>query len=111
MPLNHVVPSGNSVARVSPFGSEAMTFGDFTDSLSASTTTFSAGGVGGASVHNCTSAAVFRYGSDRQGALELRPDAQRVAVTAPAPGTKRDRVTSILNFFDELRRLAPAGRG
>jgi len=46
-----------------------------------------------------------------QRALDLRPDAQRVAVTAPAPGTKRDRVTSILNFFDELRRLAPAGRG
>ena len=43
-------------------------------------------------------------------AFDLHPDGQRFAVLQDVaePGeTKRDKVVLFLNFFDELRRLAP----
>ena len=42
--------------------------------------------------------------------FDLHPDGKRFAVlNAPAQSqAKRDKVTFIFNFFDELRRLAPA---
>jgi serine/threonine-protein kinase len=40
--------------------------------------------------------------------FDLHPDGQRVAVLQPAAGEpKRNHVVLFLNFFDELRRLAP----
>jgi hypothetical protein len=43
--------------------------------------------------------------------FDLHPDGDRFAV-APAtqspPGTRDNKVTFIFNFFDELRRIAPA---
>ena len=43
--------------------------------------------------------------------FDLHPDGERFAVAA-APqaeeGPNRDKVVVILNFFDELRRIAPA---
>jgi len=45
-------------------------------------------------------------------AFDLHPDGQRFAVLgAPEELTaaKRDHVVLIQNFFDELRRIAPAG--
>ena len=44
--------------------------------------------------------------------FDLHPDGNRVAlVKAPeAPVAKRDHVIVIFNFFDELRRIAPAGK-
>jgi hypothetical protein len=46
------------------------------------------------------------------GTFDLHPDGQRFAVLrAPeAAEVKQDRVVFILNFFDELWRLAPAER-
>ena len=49
----------------------------------------------------------------RQRSLDLHPDGDRFALTAvPAAltGAKQDKVVFIFNFFDELRRVAPAGR-
>ena len=47
----------------------------------------------------------------RQRSFDLHPDGNRLAVAA-ATGTqaedKRDKVTFIFNFSDELRHLAPA---
>lgn len=43
--------------------------------------------------------------------FDLHPDGERfaVAVAAQTPsGTKQDKVVFIFNFFDELRRIAPA---
>jgi hypothetical protein len=110
MPLNHVVLIGNSVPGVSPFCSRAMTFGDFTESPFGFTDTLFGQWRrrGQCSQLHLGGSVSLRLG---QRAFDLRPDAKRVAVTPPAPGTKRDRVTSILNFFDELRGLAPAERG
>ena len=52
----------------------------------------------------------LRFGN---GTYDLHPDGERVAVLK-APGDEaeagRDHVTLIVNFFDELRRIAPAGR-
>ncbi len=45
--------------------------------------------------------------------FDLHPDGERVAVlkaSGEQPEARRDHVTLIQNFFDELRRLAPAGR-
>ena len=41
--------------------------------------------------------------------FDLHPDGERFAVApaAQAEGAKRDKVVVILNFFDELRRVAP----
>jgi hypothetical protein len=41
--------------------------------------------------------------------FDLHPDGRRLAVLkeVSVPGQKRDRVVLFLNFFDELRRLAP----
>ena len=44
---------------------------------------------------------------------DLHPDGERVAVVKASGDeaeARRDKVVLILNFFDELRRLAPAGR-
>ena len=45
--------------------------------------------------------------------FDLHPDGERFAI-APVPqeeaSGKRDTVVVILNFFDELRRLAPVSR-
>ncbi len=49
-----------------------------------------------------------RYVTDR--GFDLHPDGDRVALATAAPvqdGAKQDRVVLILNFFDELRRIAP----
>ena len=41
--------------------------------------------------------------------FDLHPDGGRFAlVKAPAVETNRNRVTVVFNFFDELRRIAPA---
>jgi len=48
-------------------------------------------------------------GADRT--YDLHPDGERVAVLkASGDEARRDHVTLIQNFFDELRRIAPAGR-
>jgi hypothetical protein len=42
--------------------------------------------------------------------FDLHPDGKRVAVALPAqasPEAGGDKVVVVLNFFDELRRLAP----
>jgi hypothetical protein len=47
----------------------------------------------------------------RQRVLDLRPDGERFAVSAAVGAQaeeKRDNVVFIFNFFDELRRIAPA---
>jgi hypothetical protein len=42
---------------------------------------------------------------------DLHPDGERVAVLkAAGDEARRDHVILIQNFFDELRRIAPAGR-
>jgi len=44
---------------------------------------------------------------------DLHPDGERVAVLMVSwdeAEARRDHVTLILNFFDELRRVAPVGR-
>ena len=44
---------------------------------------------------------------------DLHPDGERLAIRPAivAPGSaKQDHVTFIFNFFDELRRIAPATR-
>jgi hypothetical protein len=46
----------------------------------------------------------------RQVSIDLHPDGDRFAVaTVPQAQTKakQDKVVLILNFFDELRRIAP----
>ncbi len=46
-----------------------------------------------------------------RGPFDLHPDGERFAVAAPAQtreGARADHVTFVFNFFDELRRLAPA---
>jgi dipeptidyl aminopeptidase/acylaminoacyl peptidase len=48
----------------------------------------------------------------RQRVLDLHPDGERFAVSAatgPQAEEKHDKVVFIFNFFDELRRIAPAG--
>ena len=43
--------------------------------------------------------------------FDLHPDGERFVVAAPMQaedGVRRDTVTVILNFFEELRRIAPA---
>ncbi len=41
--------------------------------------------------------------------FDLHPDGDRFAlVKAPAVEASRNRVTVVFNFFDELRRIAPA---
>ena len=43
--------------------------------------------------------------------FDLHPDGERFAIAAQGPGgAKQDHVTFIFNFFDELRRIAPATR-
>ena len=44
--------------------------------------------------------------------FDLHPDGDRIAAAVPAgqPEEKLDRVTFIFNFFDELRRIAPASK-
>ena len=45
--------------------------------------------------------------------FDLHPDGQRVAVLKASEQQaeeKRDKVVFIQNFFDELRRVAPAGK-
>ena len=49
----------------------------------------------------------------RERAFDLHPDGERFAVAAspePQTETKQDKIVFIFNFFDELRRLAPAGK-
>ena len=49
----------------------------------------------------------------RQRSVALHPDGERFAVTVTPEGeatTKQDKVVFIFNFFDELRRVAPASR-
>ena len=42
---------------------------------------------------------------------ELHPDGDRLAVLTASEGeAEANRVVLILNFFDELRRVAPVGR-
>ena len=43
-------------------------------------------------------------------AYALHPDSQRFAIAATPQdtGAKQDKVVLVSNFFDELRRLAPA---
>jgi hypothetical protein len=43
--------------------------------------------------------------------FDMHPDGERVAVLKASgeAETRRDKVVLILNFFDELRRIAPAG--
>ena len=40
--------------------------------------------------------------------FDLHPDGERFAIAPAEEVTKRDRVVFIMNFFDELRRIAPA---
>jgi len=44
--------------------------------------------------------------------IDLHPDGQRFAVAAASAdgNTKQDKVVFVFNYFDELRRLAPAGK-
>ena len=45
--------------------------------------------------------------------FDLHPDGERFALAPAAQtadGEKQDHVTFIFNFFDELRRIAPARR-
>jgi hypothetical protein len=45
--------------------------------------------------------------------FDLHPDGERLAVALPVQpsgDTKQDKVVFIFNFFDELRRMAPAAR-
>jgi serine/threonine-protein kinase len=48
----------------------------------------------------------------RQDSFDLHPDGDRfaLAVQDAQAGTKQDKVVFIFNFFDELRRVAPATR-
>ena len=47
-----------------------------------------------------------------RGFFDLHPDGDRVAVEAVLEQTaaRQDKVVFIFNFFDELRRIAPAKR-
>ena len=44
--------------------------------------------------------------------FDLHPDGERFALApaANAGGAKQDKVVFIFNFFDELRRIAPASK-
>jgi hypothetical protein len=43
--------------------------------------------------------------------FDLHPDGERFALAkAPVGEASRNRVTVIFNFFDDLRRIAPASR-
>ena len=45
--------------------------------------------------------------------FDLHPDGERFAlapVAFPPGGAKQDKVVFIFNFFDELRRIAPAAK-
>ena len=49
----------------------------------------------------------------RNRTYDLHPDGERVAVVKASGDeaeARRDHVTLIVNFFDELRRIAPVGR-
>ena len=48
----------------------------------------------------------------RQRSVDLHPDGDRLALatTAQAVPTKQDKVVLVFNFFDELKRIAPAGK-
>jgi len=48
----------------------------------------------------------------RQDSFDLHPDGDRfaLAIQDAQAGTKQDKVVFIFNFFDELRRVAPATR-
>jgi hypothetical protein len=47
----------------------------------------------------------------RQRVFDLHPDGERVAVAESIDSLgKRDKVVFVFNFFDELRRVAPAAR-
>ena len=48
----------------------------------------------------------------RQRWYDLHPDGDRMALaaTADSPQGKQDKVVFVFTFFDELRRVAPAGR-
>ena len=51
-----------------------------------------------------------RFGARASRMFDLHPDGERFAVAPAAriePGG-RDRLTFVFNFFDELRRMAPA---
>ena len=52
--------------------------------------------------------AISRHGGQTACSI-CTPDGERfaLAVAAPTQGAKRDHVTFIFNFFDELRRIAP----
>ena len=51
-------------------------------------------------------------GRPRQRWYDLHPDGDRIALSARAdsPQGKQDKVVFVFNFFDELKRVAPAGR-
>jgi hypothetical protein len=41
--------------------------------------------------------------------FDLHPDGERFAITAQTQtGAKQDKIVFLFNFFDELRRIAPA---
>jgi serine/threonine-protein kinase len=44
--------------------------------------------------------------------IDLHPDGQRIAAAAATAdgNAKQDKVVLIVNYFDELRRIAPAGK-
>jgi Tol biopolymer transport system component len=49
----------------------------------------------------------------RQRAFDLHPDGERIALAAvpePPVALRQEKVVFIFNFFDELRRIAPAGQ-
>jgi serine/threonine-protein kinase len=48
----------------------------------------------------------------QQHTYALHPDGQRVAIAQPSEGEaiRPDHLTFVMNFFDALRRIAPAGR-
>jgi serine/threonine-protein kinase len=54
-----------------------------------------------------------RFGARASRMFDLHPDGERFAVAPaaqPQPAGKQDRLTFIFNFFDELRRVAPAAK-
>jgi serine/threonine-protein kinase len=48
----------------------------------------------------------------RQRSFDLHPDGERIAAAVPTsqPEQRLDKVTFIINFFDELRRIAPLAK-
>jgi hypothetical protein len=52
--------------------------------------------------------------TSRENVFDLHPDGERLAVAAAVPDaqttTVQNKVVFTFNFFDELRRIAPAGK-